>query len=128
VVVHSMHKYQPMICINQISKESSSDKTSQVKIFTFPETLFFAVTSYQNQQISKLKIESNPFAKGFRETNKYRDSLRELMRQHLKCRQIVTASCVIPHSTFSSCVIPHSKFPGKKSLYFHCACHQELDV
>lgn len=28
-----------------------------------------AVTAYQNQLITKLKIEKNPFAKGFRDPN-----------------------------------------------------------
>uniref|UniRef100_A0AAR2IS14 T-box domain-containing protein n=1 Tax=Pygocentrus nattereri TaxID=42514 RepID=A0AAR2IS14_PYGNA len=32
----------------------------------FPETAFIAVTSYQNHKITQLKIENNPFAKGFR--------------------------------------------------------------
>uniref|UniRef100_A0A8C1NYF5 T-box transcription factor 22 n=1 Tax=Cyprinus carpio TaxID=7962 RepID=A0A8C1NYF5_CYPCA len=37
--------------------------------FSFPETQFTTVTAYQNQQITKLKIDRNPFAKGFRERN-----------------------------------------------------------
>uniref|UniRef100_A0A8B9GXD2 T-box domain-containing protein n=1 Tax=Astyanax mexicanus TaxID=7994 RepID=A0A8B9GXD2_ASTMX len=35
--------------------------------FTFPEAAFIAVTAYQNQEITKLKIDNNPFAKGFRD-------------------------------------------------------------
>lgn len=41
--------------------------------FTFPETAFITVTAYQNQQITKLKIDSNPFAKGFREATRNRE-------------------------------------------------------
>jgi hypothetical protein len=33
----------------------------------FSETKFIAVTAYQNHRITKLKIASNPFAKGFRD-------------------------------------------------------------
>ena len=43
-------------------------KHLKYKTFTFPETQFTAVTAYQNQLITRLKIESNPFAKGFRDT------------------------------------------------------------
>merc|ERR1711862_180991 len=42
--------------------------------FVFPETAFITVTAYQNQQITKLKIDSNPFAKGFREATRTRES------------------------------------------------------
>lgn len=35
--------------------------------FTFPQTEFMAVTTYQNFRITQLKINYNPFAKGFRE-------------------------------------------------------------
>ncbi|KAJ8342898.1 hypothetical protein SKAU_G00328260 [Synaphobranchus kaupii] len=35
--------------------------------FTFPEAAFIAVTAYQNPEITKLKIDNNPFAKGFRD-------------------------------------------------------------
>lgn len=38
-----------------------------VHTFTFPQTEFFAVTAYQNIQITQLKIDYNPFAKGFRD-------------------------------------------------------------
>ena len=32
-----------------------------------PDTEFMAVTAYQNTKITQLKIENNPFAKGFRD-------------------------------------------------------------
>ncbi|XP_022244298.1 T-box transcription factor TBX15-like, partial [Limulus polyphemus] len=85
VVLHSMQKYQPRICIKRVDNTGSSKgvmaETTEVKSFVFPETSFFTVTAYQNQQITKLKIASNPFAKGFREASKYRDSLPEMLSQ-----------------------------------------------
>ena len=33
----------------------------------FPETTFVAVTAYQNEEVTQLKITNNPFAKAFRE-------------------------------------------------------------
>ena len=32
-----------------------------------PDTEFMAVTAYQNSKITQLKIDKNPFAKGFRD-------------------------------------------------------------
>lgn len=55
-----MHKYQPVINIHNISTKA---------VFTFAplETQFIAVTAYQNENVIKLKVQHNPFAKGFRE-------------------------------------------------------------
>uniref|UniRef100_A0A7E4VZM7 T-box domain-containing protein n=1 Tax=Panagrellus redivivus TaxID=6233 RepID=A0A7E4VZM7_PANRE len=74
LVLNSMHKYQPRVHVvrrdrNQpISASSKVDLKKEVyKSFQFSETQFMAVTAYQNQLITKLKIEKNPFAKGFRD-------------------------------------------------------------
>ncbi|TPP56803.1 T-box transcription factor TBX20 [Fasciola gigantica] len=42
----------------------------EIRTFEFPETVFIAVTAYQNQLITKLKIDCNPFAKGFRDSSR----------------------------------------------------------
>ena len=34
----------------------------------FKETAFIGVTAYQNEKITQMKIDHNPFAKGFRDT------------------------------------------------------------
>ena len=79
-----MHKYQPRVHIIKRPDENlmhintklqvSGDLDSfEYKTFVFPETSFIAVTAYQNQLITKLKIDSNPFAKGFRDSNADRD-------------------------------------------------------
>ncbi|CAH8589572.1 unnamed protein product [Heterobilharzia americana] len=41
---------------------------SKFHTYTFKETQFLAVTAYQNEKITQLKIDNNPFAKGFRES------------------------------------------------------------
>lgn len=61
ILLHSMHKYRVMITI----KEESNG--GNVTHFDFPETTFIAVTAYQNNAITQLKIQSNPFAKAFRD-------------------------------------------------------------
>lgn len=56
-----MHKYQPRISI-----ETVDSNPQIVAVFEPPETQFIAVTAYANEKIRKLKIDNNPFAKGFR--------------------------------------------------------------
>ncbi|XP_054748865.2 T-box transcription factor TBX2-like isoform X1 [Lytechinus pictus] len=66
-ILNSMHKYQPRFHIvkaNDILKLP----WSQFRTFVFVETVFIAVTAYQNEKITQLKIDYNPFAKGFRDT------------------------------------------------------------
>ncbi|XP_062534100.1 T-box transcription factor TBX6-like [Armigeres subalbatus] len=71
VVLTSMHKYQPRIHIIRTADPSQIPWAAQ-QAFVFPETEFVAVTAYQNDRITKLKIDNNPFAKGFRETGQSR--------------------------------------------------------
>ncbi|XP_046416335.1 optomotor-blind protein isoform X3 [Neodiprion pinetum] len=66
-ILNSMHKYQPrfhLVRANDILKLPYSTFRSYV----FKETEFIAVTAYQNEKITQLKIDNNPFAKGFRDT------------------------------------------------------------
>ncbi|XP_038658710.1 T-box transcription factor 16 [Scyliorhinus canicula] len=68
IILHSMHRYQPRFHIVQ-EENPFGARWSVVQTFTFPETVFMAVTAYQNEKITKLKIDHNPFAKGFREAS-----------------------------------------------------------
>uniref|UniRef100_A0ACB8G5D7 Uncharacterized protein n=1 Tax=Sphaerodactylus townsendi TaxID=933632 RepID=A0ACB8G5D7_9SAUR len=67
IILHSMHRYLPRLHL--VPAEKGTDiiqlNSSDVHTFTFPQTEFFAVTAYQNIQITQLKIDCNPFAKGF---------------------------------------------------------------
>ncbi|GAB0086113.1 T-box transcription factor T [Sergentomyia squamirostris] len=78
IILNSMHRYQPRFHIvylppkvsaSRIGIPASADEQSHFRTFTFPETAFTAVTAYQNQRVTQLKIVSNPFAKGFRESD-----------------------------------------------------------
>ncbi|MBN3305495.1 TBX20 factor, partial [Amia calva] len=72
IILNSMHKYQPRVHIvraNDILKLPYST----FRTYVFPETEFIAVTAYQNDKITKLKIDSNPFAKGFRDSSRLTD-------------------------------------------------------
>ncbi|KAA0201060.1 hypothetical protein HAZT_HAZT006477 [Hyalella azteca] len=66
-ILNSMHKYQPrfhLVRANDILKLPYST----FRTYVFKETEFLAVTAYQNEKITQLKIDYNPFAKGFRDT------------------------------------------------------------
>ncbi|KAF6097563.1 T-box transcription factor 2 [Phyllostomus discolor] len=75
-ILNSMHKYQPRFHIvraNDILKLPYST----FRTYVFPETDFIAVTAYQNDKITQLKIDNNPFAKGFRDTGNGRREKRK---------------------------------------------------
>ena len=63
-----MHKYQPRIHVVQ-ANDIFSMRWNAFNTYTFDETSFIAVTAYQNEQITQLKIDHNPFAKGFRDNS-----------------------------------------------------------
>ncbi|XP_005086009.1 T-box transcription factor TBX22 [Mesocricetus auratus] len=80
IILQSMHKYKPRVHV--MEQDSRIDlsliqslPTEGVKTFSFKETEFTTVTAYQNQQITKLKIDRNPFAKGFRDPGRNRSVL-----------------------------------------------------
>lgn len=109
-----MHRYQPRVHIVRRMEGDTNRpivdlEREQFRTYVFPETVFTAVTAYQNQlvspttgffishlllylgksrvscsrflflffflnrQITKLKIDSNPFAKGFRDSSRLSD-------------------------------------------------------
>ncbi|CAK6970954.1 T-box transcription factor TBX6 [Scomber scombrus] len=65
IILHSLHRYQPRIHV--IEARDVLRWGGGQHSFVFPETQFITVTAYQNNRITELKINSNPFAKGFRE-------------------------------------------------------------
>ncbi|KAB1255285.1 T-box transcription factor TBX3 [Camelus dromedarius] len=109
-ILNSMHKYQPRFHIvraNDILKLPYST----FRTYLFPETEFIAVTAYQNdkvtegallsngdnitlplhpaaceeEKITQLKIDNNPFAKGFRDTgNGRREKRKQLTLQSMR--------------------------------------------
>ncbi|XP_058447739.1 T-box transcription factor TBX10 [Malaya genurostris] len=80
IILNSMHRYQPRLHVchftRSISHGSIKDEKDMLshRTFIFPETSFTAVTAYQNQRVTQLKIVSNPFAKGFRDNETNEDS------------------------------------------------------
>nr|XP_029735174.1 T-box transcription factor TBX1-A [Aedes albopictus] len=89
IILNSMHRYQPRLHVCHFSRTNSTNNNNHhhhrgpiktekdmltYRTFVFPETSFTAVTAYQNQRVTQLKIVSNPFAKGFRDNETNEDS------------------------------------------------------
>ncbi|XP_051807118.1 T-box transcription factor TBX3-like [Acanthochromis polyacanthus] len=86
-ILNSMHKYQPRFHIvkaNDILKLPYST----FRTYVFSETEFIAVTAYQNDKITQLKIDNNPFAKGFRDTGNGRREKRQLQHSLPRPKQM----------------------------------------
>ncbi|XP_077178915.1 MAX gene-associated protein-like isoform X2 [Paroedura picta] len=80
IILHSMHRYLPRLHLVPADKATEVIQLNgpDVHTFTFPQTEFFAVTAYQNIQITQLKIDYNPFAKGFRDDGLSTRPLRDV--------------------------------------------------
>ncbi|KDR17764.1 T-box protein H15, partial [Zootermopsis nevadensis] len=82
IVLNSMHRYQPRIHLIKWREHGgpiTDLEAEEYRTYIFPESVFTAVTAYQNQLITKLKIDSNPFAKGFRDSSRLTDFDRDPM-------------------------------------------------
>eukprot|EP00731_Ephydatia_muelleri_P020592 Em0013g319a len=71
ILLHSMHKYSLRLVVDEESKAADKPPPPPKNVLSmdFPETTFIAVTAYQNEEVTQLKISNNPFAKAFRETS-----------------------------------------------------------
>uniref|UniRef100_A0A8C3LIY9 T-box transcription factor T n=1 Tax=Chrysolophus pictus TaxID=9089 RepID=A0A8C3LIY9_CHRPC len=76
IMLNSLHKYEPRIHIVRVGGPQR-----MITSHSFPETQFIAVTAYQNEEITALKIKYNPFAKAFldaKERNDHKDMMEEV--------------------------------------------------
>ena len=66
IMLNSLHKYEPRVHIIKVPNQGESGAGGQPTwMFPFPATQFVAVTAYQNEDVTALKIKHNPFAKAF---------------------------------------------------------------
>uniref|UniRef100_A0ABD2WJ32 T-box domain-containing protein n=1 Tax=Trichogramma kaykai TaxID=54128 RepID=A0ABD2WJ32_9HYME len=77
VSLRSMHKYCPRLWIIECDNHINVQHSIQTLLRLYPSfsrdleySEFIATTAYQNQEVTKLKIEKNPFAAGFTLTGK----------------------------------------------------------
>ncbi|XP_068701971.1 T-box transcription factor TBX20-like [Montipora foliosa] len=113
LILNSMHKYQPRVHIIRKRDHTASVinlKSEEMKTFTFAETNFIGVTAYQNQLITRLKIDSNPFAKGFRDSSRLIPVERECLHDnHLQA--------IMPDPLYSSVPFPLLSQMGVNNRY-----------
>ncbi|ERE79521.1 brachyury protein [Cricetulus griseus] len=81
IMLNSLHKYEPRIHIVRVGGPQR-----MITSHCFPETQFIAVTAYQNEEISALKIKYNPFAKAFLDA-KERNGHKDVMEEPGDCQQ-----------------------------------------
>lgn len=70
IMLNSLHKYEPRILLVRVNSEHR-----RVIPYPYPETQFIAVTAYQNEEVTSLKIKYNPFAKAFLDAKERPDAV-----------------------------------------------------
>ncbi|XP_068597699.1 T-box transcription factor T [Brachionichthys hirsutus] len=114
VMLNSLHKYEPRIHIVRVG-----GPRRMITSHCFPETQFIAVTAYQNEEVTALKIKHNPFAKAFLDS-KERSDIKDMREdpsetQQPTCSQlngwfIPGTSSLCPPSS------PHNQFGSSLSI------------
>ncbi|KAF4106501.1 T-box transcription factor TBX21 [Onychostoma macrolepis] len=133
IVLQSLHKYQPRLHIVEVKEDGTEDPflTSKTQTFVFPENQFIAVTAYQNADITQLKIDHNPFAKGFRDNY---DTLyappdsERLTPSPTESQQLLPGSCY-PHQPYLSdqymSPLPQSRFYSREPVSMTQQCPKD---
>ena len=63
VMLSSMHKYEPCLHVCRVDQDANGGrKATVVKSFAFAKSQFIAVTAYQNEEVTNLKIKFNSYA------------------------------------------------------------------
>jgi len=68
----------------------------------FKETEFIAVTAYQNEKITQLKIDNNPFAKGFRDNGQGKRDKKRLVFNNIKLNHAPNGSSQMDMINFNA--------------------------
>ncbi|XP_072289900.1 uncharacterized protein [Eucyclogobius newberryi] len=100
-ILNSMHKYQPRFHIVK-ANDVLKLPCSTFRTYVFTETQFIAVTAYQNDKITQLKIDNNPFAKGFRDTGNGRREKRKLPHASEQRKELRTSDSQDPRTLLHS--------------------------
>ncbi|XP_017268315.1 T-box transcription factor T [Kryptolebias marmoratus] len=122
IMLNSLHKYEPRIHIVRVG-----GPRRMITSHSFPETQFIAVTAYQNEEITALKIKYNPFAKAFLDAKERNDGkdLREDVSENHQSGYSQLGSWFIP-GTGPLCppASPHNQFGSPISLSPSHSCER----
>ncbi|XP_014035873.1 T-box transcription factor T [Salmo salar] len=114
IMLNSLHKYEPRVHIVSVGGPQR-----MITSHSFPETQFIAVTAYQNEEITGLKIKYNPFAKAFldaKERTDHKDFMDDSDNQQSSYSQL--SGWFIPGPPAS----PHTQFGSPLSLSSSHGC------
>uniref|UniRef100_A0A5K4F982 T-box domain-containing protein n=1 Tax=Schistosoma mansoni TaxID=6183 RepID=A0A5K4F982_SCHMA len=123
--VNSMHYYIPRISVvrlnnsmnNQSNCYHSSNQLELIGSYIIPGTQFYTVTAYQNPDVIRIKINNNPFAKGFRnrqDTDDFNDlTVLSVMNSRNKYMTTSTSSSSSPSSLSVVPLISSSQYTHK---------------
>ncbi|KAL2078126.1 hypothetical protein ACEWY4_025811 [Coilia grayii] len=133
IVLQSLHKYQPRLHVVEVKEDGSDDPflSSKAQVFVFPETQFIAVTAYQNADITQLKIDHNPFAKGFRDnydTLYVQQESERLTPSPTEGQQLLPGGCYHPQPYLADqymSSLPQGRFYGRDHMSMGGHHHQQ---
>uniref|UniRef100_A0A3Q4I3M4 T-box transcription factor 19 n=1 Tax=Neolamprologus brichardi TaxID=32507 RepID=A0A3Q4I3M4_NEOBR len=91
IMLNSLHKYEPQLHIVCVGS-----RHRLVSNVSFKETQFIAVTAYQNEEITALKIKYNPFAKAFLDAKERLNELSVCVFSQYPCLWTVGCSELSP--------------------------------
>ncbi|CAO2628788.1 T-box transcription factor T [Lemmus lemmus] len=113
IMLNSLHKYEPRIHIVRVGGPQR-----MITSHCFPETQFIAVTAYQNEEITALKIKYNPFAKAFLDAKERARAILSLQQGPLTQHTFLTAGGWLVPGTSTLCppASSHPQFGGSLSL------------
>ncbi|KAJ4436819.1 hypothetical protein ANN_16951 [Periplaneta americana] len=102
IMLNSLHKYEPRVHLVKVGSE-----LRRVHTYPFPETQFIAVTAYQNEEVTALKIKHNPFAKAFLDARERPDGFyqRDFMPNYPQPQQS-------QYTQYGSWFLPQGVYPG----------------
>ncbi|XP_003227212.2 T-box transcription factor T isoform X1 [Anolis carolinensis] len=122
IMLNSLHKYEPRIHIVRVGGPQR-----MITSHSFPETQFIAVTAYQNEEITALKIKYNPFAKAFldaKERSDHKDMMDEVGEGQQPGYSQLGGWLIPGTGTLCPPTNPHSQFGAPLSLPSAHSCER----
>ncbi|XP_076819691.1 T-box transcription factor T homolog 1-like isoform X2 [Clavelina lepadiformis] len=111
IMLNSLHKYEPRI---HVIKVGGADSQKMISTHSFPETRFIAVTAYQNEDVTSLKIKYNPFAKAFLDAKESRAGCEQYFdaQKQMPQKYPQINAWMIPGTESTSSVAAPGNFPN----------------
>ncbi|KAM3862715.1 T-box transcription factor T [Diretmus argenteus] len=122
IMLNSLHKYEPRIHIVRVG-----GPRKMITSHSFPETQFIAVTAYQNEEITALKIKYNPFAKAFldaKERSDHKDIIEDVSENQQSTYSQLSGWFIPGTGSLCPPANPHSQFGSPLPLSSSHGCER----